>query len=129
KSTWVLLFLLLPALWAVWTWCRPPARLRSPLACRALQLGLILVIGVAMINLGYGFEGSFQRLGEFTFISESLGGPAAHGLQASQAGNRFAGQWLGAMRVPLPRNYVLGMDVQKRDFERRPLSYLRGEWR
>jgi hypothetical protein len=32
--------------------------------------------------------------------------------------------------VPLPRNYILGIDIQQQDFENygRP-SYLRGEWR
>ena len=31
--------------------------------------------------------------------------------------------------VPVPRNYLLGIDVQKRDFESHYYSYLRGEWR
>ena len=32
--------------------------------------------------------------------------------------NRFAGTWLGEMPVPLPKNYVQGIDTQKLDFER-----------
>ncbi len=33
------------------------------------------------------------------------------------------------MPVPLPRNYVLGIDLQKSDFENQDMSYLRGQWR
>jgi hypothetical protein len=43
---------------------------------------LILAPAVYVLNVGYGFEGSFRRLGEYQFVSQSLG---------SAAGNRFAG--------------------------------------
>ncbi len=44
--------------------------------------------------------------------------------------NRFSNTWLGHLPVPLPKNYLLGIDLQQKDFEHygRP-SYLRGEWR
>ncbi|MGD9858222.1 MAG: hypothetical protein AB7U20_25050, partial [Planctomycetaceae bacterium] len=43
--------------------------------------------------------------------------------------NRFAGTWLGRVPVPLPRDYLAGMDLQKREFEQGKWSYLRGEWK
>jgi hypothetical protein len=91
-----------------------------------MQLGLILLIAVYFINLGYGFEGSFRRLGDFTFTSHTLAGlPDARYPHS----NRFAGTWLENLPVPLPRNYVQGIDTQKTDFDNKIWSYLRGEWR
>jgi hypothetical protein len=131
KTTWVILFLLWPVLWAVYRW---PDRRRLPgrdWAGQAGQLGVLLVFGLYTVNLGYAFEGSFQRLGEFRFDSKALGGverdPTSPGLEVQ--GNRFAGTWLGALPVPVPRNYLLGIDVLKHAFEEQKPSYLRGEWR
>jgi hypothetical protein len=44
--------------------------------------------------------------------------------------NRFADSWLAALPAPVPKNYLLGIDIQQRSFEHwgRP-SYLRGQWR
>jgi hypothetical protein len=47
----------------------------------------------------------------------------------SSGGNRFKGTILGPIPVPLPANYLQGIDVQKRDFEIGKWSYLRGEQR
>jgi hypothetical protein len=42
---------------------------------------------------------------------------------------RFAESWLRELPVPLPENYVMGLDHQRWDFETGMLSYLRGEYR
>ena len=44
-------------------------------------------------------------------------------------GNRFQGGWLEGVPIPLPRDYLRGIDLQKTDFERGLPSYLMGEWR
>ena len=64
------------------------------------------------------------RLKDFQFVSNALTGQPKHG----SPGNRFADSWLGTLPVPVPKQYLLGIDVQKRDFENfgRP-SYLSGE--
>lgn len=92
----------------------------------AAQLAGLLALALYLLNLGYVFDGTGTRLGEYDFISTSLTGLPKSG----DVGNRFRGTWLGALPVPLPRQYVLGLDIQKHDFEswNRP-SYLRGEWR
>ncbi len=97
----------------------------------ACQMGVILLLGLYVLNLGYGFEGSFQRLGEYGFVSETLGGPKDEGQMAyaPQGRNRFEGTWLAHLPVPLPKNYLMGIDLQRWDFERKMWSYLRGEWR
>ncbi len=87
------------------------------------QLLAILLLAVYFINLGYAFEGSFQLLGRYQFISRTLTGENRPPL----GGNRFANSWLGFLPVPLPENYVRGIDVQKFEFEQGKWSYLRGE--
>jgi dolichyl-phosphate-mannose-protein mannosyltransferase len=123
KTTWIVLFPLLPALWLIWKW---PWRARTSAAPGLGQLVVILVVGLYLINVGYGFRGSCQRLGDFEFVSEALAGCNSG---TAQHGNRFAGSFLGEIPVPLPEDYLLGIDTQRQDFERKRLSYLRGEWK
>lgn len=123
KSTWIILFFLWPLLAIIWRWRTITTRQRASKVSELGQLVLILLLGVYLINFGYGFERSFRRLGEYTFISRSLGGDHAH----TKPGNRFAGTWMENIPVPLPENYVRGIDVQKADFEDGMWSYLCGE--
>jgi hypothetical protein len=152
KATWIILFPLYPAMWLVWSLCQGKSRARGrgqacigesvddhPIdAPRSMptnpqsaiqnpkcvaQLAAILLLALYLLNLGYGFENSFRPLGKFAFISRTLGGPAAH----EKPGNRFAGTWLASVPVPVPANYLRGIDVQKYDFEKGKWSYLRGE--
>ena len=130
KMTWIVLFALWPLLWLVWVVSRRrdvPRRLQFG---QAVQIGAILLVGLYVVNLGYTFEGSFQRLGNYRFISRTLGGPVGEGSTPGQhiGRNRFADSWLMAVPIPVPRNYLLGMDAQKEGFERNFWSYLRGEW-
>ena len=59
---------------------------------QTLQLAVILLVGLCVLNCGYGFEGSGQKLGDYQFMSSALGGPtdrpASHG---GEGRNRFAG--------------------------------------
>ena len=90
------------------------------------QLLLILLVGLYVLNLGYGFDGSFTRLKDFAFISSTLTGKE----ETATPGNRFADTPIAEVPIPVPKQYLLGMDVQKRDFEDYgQLSYLRGVWK
>jgi hypothetical protein len=96
----------------------------SPWLSQAAQLGTILVLGVYLINLGYGFEGSFRKLATYKFQSRFFTG-------RDGKGNRIADTLLGRLPVPLPSSYVLGFDIQKSDFENsegKRTSYFRGRW-
>ena len=95
---------------------------------QAAQLAAILALGLYVINLGYGFEGSFKRLGAYTFVSRPLAG-ADSWTEWAHGGNRFKDGWLGLVPLPLPYNYVQGLDRQKWELEDKQDSYLRGEWR
>lgn len=92
---------------------------------RRLAHGALLVLSSALVmNLGYGCEGTFTPLGRFDFVSRAT---SVH--RGGETLNRFANTWLGSVPVPLPVNYVRGLDLQQADFESGRPSYLRGEWR
>ncbi len=134
KTTWIVLFGLWPLLWIVWRWPRAKAESEEPKAegewkREACQLGTILLLALYVLNLGYGFEGSFQKLGEYGFVSEALGGPSENSATSAGGRNRFHNTWLAQVPIPLPKNYLMGIDLQKWDFERKMWSYLRGEHR
>ena len=84
-----------------------------------------LLVGAFVINLGYGFAGSFKSLEQFQFVSGTLAGQ-----KSGNVGNRFADTLWGKLPVPFPEDYVLGIDVQRGDLEHlgRP-SYLAGEFK
>ena len=129
KMTWIIAFPLWVLIWLIWVipYCikRNPS-IRTP---GWKQLAAILLIGVYMINMGYLFDGSFRHLKDYKFISHTLTGrdmdEKSHSIVT---GNRFEKSWLGYMPVPLPGEFVQGIDTQKLDFERGIESYLRGEY-
>jgi 4-amino-4-deoxy-L-arabinose transferase-like glycosyltransferase len=129
KMTWVVLFLLWPLLWVVYAALRRREPQR-PWPVQAGQLVLIPLLGLGLLNFGYGFDGSLQPLGSFRFSSRMLTGQDqdVSKLPPEASRNRFAGSWLANVPVPVPRSYLQGIDLQKLDFERQPPSYLRGEW-
>lgn len=132
KMSWLMLFGLWPLLWILWLWLEPQSNksiaseLRVPVRRQFYQLVGLLTFGLYLMNLGYAFDESGTRLKEFDFVSTLMTGLEEPG----QVGNRFQGTWLGELPVPLPKQYVLGFDLQKKDFEYWPRkSYLRGEWK
>ncbi|MBI1902567.1 MAG: glycosyltransferase family 39 protein [Planctomycetes bacterium] len=138
KFTWLVAVPLWLVLWVMWRWRAtphphpPPQRGEGEDARRRpsfAQLAAILVVALAIINVGYGFEGSFTRLGQFELYSRLLSGRGEDYYSGAPPGNRFRGTWLGALPVPVPKNYLRGIDVQKADLERERHSYLRGEFR
>lgn len=124
KSTLILFFPLWPVLWILY---RLPdrARMRGRDWLReGAMLATCMAIAIYFLNLGYGFEGTFTRLRDFQFVSNSFTGEPS-----GQVGNRFSRSPLGALPVPLPKQYVLGIDIQRGDFESyQSLSYLRGQF-
>ncbi len=128
KFTWIIAFGIWPILWTGKRYFDRREGNSRQLLSEAAQLGAMFAIALAVINVGYGFEGAFRRLDDIRFISRALSGhnwqsPVLHG------GNRFRHSQLGRLRMPLPENYLRGIDVQRREFERPQWSYLRGQWR
>ena len=139
KTTWAILFAVWPVLWlfrprpAGVAPGRPPKTGR-----RAAAWGLLaaaMLTGLYLLNAGYGFRGTGSRLGEYRFVSRTLTGfsdaEAAAGADATgnAVGNRFAGTGPGMLPVPVPSDWLSGVDVQRRDFENPHRAYLFGEWR
>ena len=127
KMTWIILFVVWPLIWMVWLWGERRNVIQLPWYKQSLQLASNLAIGLFVINLGYSFGGTFTRLGDFTFVSHTLAG-ADSIVDGGKGGNRFTNSWLDNVPVPLPKDYVEGMDLQKVDFERGLPSYLFGQW-
>ncbi len=88
------------------------------------QICTVIACGVFLLNAGYGFEKSLRPLGQFQFISETLGGIDAHRVP----GNILAFNPVSWIPCPFPANFLQGIDTQKYDFERGKLAYLNGEF-
>jgi hypothetical protein len=129
KTTLLILYVAWPLLWVCYRLAdRSLSGIQSWLREFAMVLAR-LVLAAYVINAGYGFEGSCTALSAFPFTSGLLSQPSADPAAPNARANRFSSSIIGTLPIPLPRNYVLGIDLQKRDFEhygRR--SYLRGSF-
>lgn len=124
KMTWILLFGVWPLIWLIWL---TDGTTRHCWRSRLCQLAGIMLLGLFVLNLGYGFEGTFTQLGDFTFRSRTLAGDDSL-VVGGDGGNRFSGTCLCHIAVPFPCNYIRGIDIQKVDFEEGVRSYLFGKW-
>jgi hypothetical protein len=128
KSTLIVFFALWPVLWVAYRLgARREMGARRWLGQTGMLVGM-LMLGTLVINVGYGFEGSLQRLADYRFRTRTLTGIDSREDVPKEGANRFADTWLGSLPVPLPKNYLQGIDTQKVDFEQDSWSYLRGRW-
>ena len=126
KSTLIVFYPIWPFIWLIYR------VIERRLLCRVIwttempMLVVRMAIGLYVLNLGYAFEGSGQRLGEFEFVSRLFAGEKE---SPNEPSNRFRGTVLEKLPVPFPKNFLLGIDIQQRDFENlgKP-SYLRGRF-
>jgi hypothetical protein len=126
KLTWLTALISLPlsaALGVVFLRGRWKSRL---LRNRITDLCVFYFVSLFVLNAGYLFEGSFRALGDYRFCSEALGGDGADTFNPK---NRFQGSVLARVPVPVPRNYVQGIDYLRFEIERKAWSFLLGEWR
>ncbi len=132
KTTLILFYPLWPVLWFVYRLFERCSANQSPAMTlvrwrnEACMLLARMLIGLYVVNVGYLGVGSFVQLKEYEFRSSMFGSGQNESIGH---GNRFRDQWLGELPVPLPFDYVLGIDHQQRDFEKfwGP-SYLRGQF-
>lgn len=99
---------------------------------RASVFGMLLVImalSLSIINTGYLFRGSFLRLDNYRFRSQAMNSLFGVSNRVNVREDALSGACFSAFRVPLPKDYVLGIDRQKLDFESGSRCYLDGEWR
>lgn len=128
KTTMILFYPLWPVLWILYRWQERFAMTFQRWRDEAGMLVLRMIVGIYVLNLGYLGEGSFTPLKDFKFVSKTFAG-GSDGSNYTRAGNRFKDSWIGLVPMPFPANYVIGLDIQQRDFEdfSRP-SYMRGKY-
>ena len=127
KLTWLIGFGLLPAMWIL-DRCilrRVDRSILRPL----IQLVALLSLGTLILNAGYSFEGTFCRLGDYHFFSKLLAGFQGRNPDVEQGRNRFLGTSLAVVRVPFPRDFVIGFDLQRKNLETPEWSYFHGQFR
>lgn len=110
--------------------------------CRwGCQFVVLVVISIFVINAGYLFEGTFQPIGDYQFVSETLTrqrtqrdprpkptSSTTYNYILQNRINRFEGLWLHSLPTPFPKFYVSGFDEQKFEAEGKYQMYLRGEF-
>jgi 4-amino-4-deoxy-L-arabinose transferase-like glycosyltransferase len=121
KHTNILLCGILPVLWTRDRACRPTRGSVATIRKEVVQLFSILCVGLYVLNVGYGFQGTGRSLGGYKFVSQMFRADI-------HSENRFRGTWLGQVPVPLPEDYFEGIDLQRKDFESALQSYLNGRW-
>ena len=98
----------------------------------AVRVGIAIISCIFVINAVYGFTDSPVYLRDCPFQSKSLRGFGNADISrehvAAEAGvvSTFIAENLP---IPLPRNMLEGIDIQRGDFERGFRSYLMGEWK
>jgi hypothetical protein len=90
------------------------------------SLFLIFSLSIFVVNVVYMFSGTFSPLGKYYFKSLMLTGHDSLSNVPATGDNRFKGSILAFIPMPLPSNYIIGIDRQRLDFERGLPSYLRG---
>lgn len=97
-----------------------------------------MVTGLLIVNCGYGFSGSCSRLDSLEFRSRVFcrvfGKPQPSTLIEQPASEVQQDRGRGGfcppfVRLPLPRDFLLGMDEQQLDFEQQHRCYLWGKHR
>jgi predicted esterase len=99
----------------------------GPGARRPLRVAAMAALALWVVNLGYGFEGTGSPLGGLAFTSRALAG-ASGGAGGRGAGNRFRGTRAGRAPVPLPSDYLKGLDRNLRRREAPPGPADDGPW-
>lgn len=134
KFTLLIFYPLFPVLWLLYRFPKFAPKPSEPLSRQFPHLVLIFAVSLLVINMGYLFEGTGKPLRTFKFQTALFTGCASYKDVPKEGGNRFDGSGnlletsLGYLPVPLPKNFVQGIDTQRLDFERGFPSYLRGKW-
>lgn len=135
KFTWLVLFALWPLLWLAWAafgWMsnqQSAAESQSSSRIVRQMTQLALILGWFALNAAYRFRGTFTPLATPRYYSRALSGEDFPlGVRAAGQ-NRFHDSPLAQLPVPLPRDVLRGIDLQKHDFEREFVGFLAGEWR
>jgi len=139
KATMVLLYAIWPMLWLLRTIANGLSLQSKNWWRQATMLVVQMVVSLVLLNAVYGFDRTFTRLKELEFVSHLFTGGEVSASSflsteaqssALESGNRFRNSFLGEMPIVFPKEYLLGIDIQQKDFEDPgKKSYLSGEVR
>ncbi len=119
KMSWIIFIVILPAVWLVFQW-KNIGRDRRTVLKSGVRLLVSFLAALLILNSFYLFDGTMTKIGDISFRSQFF----RYVQKAEICGVRAA-----KIPVPLPVDYVKGMDIQKVDFESgRFDSYLLGKW-
>ena len=127
KFIWVLLYVLWPLLWIAWNLASRGETLRRRWRAAAAHLAIMVVLSLYVINLGYAFTKPFQPLRQF-YLGERILRQFEALLPGDQPGAAPVLEWLGALPVPLPEDYLGGIEQILRKHVGRHPAYVRGQW-
>ncbi len=123
KFLWVILYGLWPALWIVWLLASRRQKGVPRWYTQAAQLAAILFLGLYVINHGYAFDGTFGKLGDY-----HVGQRLLDRLSPSDRDEKSSLGVLANLPLPLPRDYVGGVDEITERTEISFPAYLRRAW-
>jgi 4-amino-4-deoxy-L-arabinose transferase-like glycosyltransferase len=123
KFTLMVLYPVWLVLWLVSCWEGPR---KVGWSSRLAQLALLGAVTLFVINYCYWFSGEYAPLGDYPFVSKAFGGERT---PPHEPGNRFAGTLLGRLPLPIPEQYLRGIDLQRRGLEARRDNFLGGKWK
>ena len=116
KSIWVLLPL--PVLLSIGWMVVIDRGFRSDFGRRIAEFTISIVLGLIVLNAVYGFQFDWQLLGSYKFHSTGAR-EAMSSLQSQLPISQY-------IPIPLPQDFVYGIDMQKVSFELSGASYLDG---
>ncbi|MEX2176655.1 MAG: glycosyltransferase family 39 protein [Pirellulaceae bacterium] len=122
KSTWIILFGLFPLVWLAFR-AQLPASATRP---KGLQLATILLLAWTILVASYGGKDLGAPLGTIPMKSRLFRRLIG---SIEEDGRTRVRPILRQVPLPVPRDYVVGIDRQYFDLEGPNRSFLRGEWR
>ncbi len=134
KFTLLIFYPLFVLLWILYRLREQPKLSLNHWTKQSGQIMIIFAVSVLVINMGYLFENSGKPLRTFRFQTALFTGSNSLKEVPAGGGNRFDGSGnifetaVGYLPMPLPANFIQGIDTQRLDFEKGLSSYLRGEW-
>jgi hypothetical protein len=126
KLTWLSAIVSLPATLCLCLLLFPESCTKRSVSLTVRHVFCILVLALAVVHVGYLFDDPFVPLRQYEFVSQVLGGKEA---TLASPGNRYKDRWLGYLPIPVPKNYILGIDHLKMEVEQKYWSFLLGEWK
>lgn len=116
KYTAVILVPLICLTWLAWFVVRGRQQIPKNHVQLCGHLGMMLLIALFVLNLGYGCEGVFSTLNQVRPRSATV--------------TRWLSRWpiCGQIPLPFPRSYLIGLDAQKHVMESQHPVYLDGVW-